>query len=114
MNPRPGELDLFRPGDPLNPTGMKEPIMRQTVRSIAVTTAGGEVLHLAVPPMHEHTPSWIRVRIFEYVLRRQIGLAQMLAQGAEDDATGTSPELARLQAMLQETPHRNTRWAAAA
>lgn len=69
---------------------------------------------LAVPPMHPRTPSTVRVQVLEYVLRRQIGLAQMLAETCADDIEGVSPERARLAAMLGETPHRNQRGAVAA
>lgn len=33
---------------------------------------------LAVPPMKYRLPSTVRVKVFEYVLRRQLGLAQAL------------------------------------
>lgn len=88
--------------------------MRRNVRSIPVTTPGGEVLLLAVPAMHGRTPSSVRVQVFEYVLRRQIGLAQMLAEITDEEVTGQAPELARLRSLLQETPHRNSRGAIAA
>lgn len=37
---------------------------------------------LAVPPMEHGLPGPVRVRVFEYVLRRQVGLAQMTAEAA--------------------------------
>lgn len=40
---------------------------------------------LSVPPMHPDTPGSIRVRIFEYVLRRQVGLAWDLAVMADEE-----------------------------
>lgn len=69
---------------------------------------------LAVPPIHPHTPRHVRVRILEYVLRRQVGLAQMLAESVADDLDGVAPERARLAAVLRQTPHRNARGAVAA
>ncbi|QJY51242.1 hypothetical protein [Pseudonocardia broussonetiae] len=69
---------------------------------------------LAVPPIHPHTPRHTRVRILEYVLRRQVGLAQMLAEEAADDIEGVSREHDRLSAVLRQTPHRNARGAVAA
>lgn len=39
---------------------------------------------LAGPPMHPSTPSEVRVRVFEYVLTRQYGLAAELAEEARD------------------------------
>lgn len=51
--------------------------------SIPVMTAYGEV-RLAVPPIHPETPRKDRVRIYEYVMRRQYGLALELAKIAYD------------------------------
>lgn len=34
----------------------------------------------SVPPMRDDLPSEVRVKVFEYVLRNQIGLAEMTAQ----------------------------------
>lgn len=60
---------------------------------------------LSVPPMPPDTPSPVRVRVFEYVLRRQIGLAQVTAQLA-DDAADFEGDAARnrLAAMMGEVP----------
>lgn len=87
--------------------------MRRNVRSIPVRR-GSEVLHYAVPPMHPNTPPWVRQRVFEYVLRGQLGLAQMHAEAATQDIEGTTSKFARLKALLEETPHRNARGAKAA
>lgn len=51
---------------------------------------------LAVPPMHPDTPRAVRVRVFEHVLRGQLGLAQAVAEGALGEDGEGAPELARL------------------
>lgn len=43
---------------------------------------------LAVPPMRHDLPSSVRVRVFEYVLRRQYGLAWDVAQIEADVIEG--------------------------
>lgn len=65
---------------------------------------------LSVPPMPPGTPSSVRVKVFELVLRRQIGLAQMTAQLA-DDASDFDGDAARnrLASMMGELPHRSAR-----
>jgi hypothetical protein len=65
-------------------------------------------------PIHPRTPRDIRVRVLEYVLRRQVGLAAMLAEATADELDGVAPERARLAALLEQTPHRNARHAMAA
>lgn len=66
---------------------------------------------LAVPPMHPHTPRATRILVFEYVLRRQIGLAAMVAQATADDLEGTQGARARLASLMAQTPHKNARGA---
>jgi hypothetical protein len=39
---------------------------------------------LAVPPMRPDLPSAVRVRVFEYVLRGQLGLAETVVQIESD------------------------------
>ncbi|MGE3414106.1 MAG: hypothetical protein AB7L91_18015 [Dehalococcoidia bacterium] len=68
---------------------------------------------LAVPPMHPHTPRDVRVRVFEYVLRRQPALAAMLAEASAHEVDGIAPEMARLAALMGETPWSSRRRAAA-
>lgn len=87
--------------------------MRSITTGRRLAIRHGDVL-LAVPPIHPNTPREIRVRILEYVLRRQVGLAQMLAEATADDIEGVTPERARLAALLSLTPHRNARGAQAA
>lgn len=69
---------------------------------------------LAVPPMHDRTPREVRVKVFEYVLRRQPALAHMLADIASEEVDGVAPELSRLAALMGQTPHRNARGQVAA
>lgn len=64
---------------------------------------------LAVPPMHPRTPRDIRVQIMEYVLRRQFGLAHMIAETTRDDLDGVSDTRASIASLLGQTPHRNRR-----
>lgn len=68
---------------------------------------------LAVPPMHPHTPREVRVRVFEYVLRRQVGLAALVAETTAHEIDGVAPEMARLAAIMGETPWASRRKAAA-
>lgn len=51
------------------------PAAGQRLAIVALDSQGREV-RLAVPPFRQDIPREARVRIFEYVLRRQIGLAQ--------------------------------------
>lgn len=69
---------------------------------------------LAVPPIHPCTPREIRNRILEYVLRRQIGLAAMLAEDAADEIEHRTSRRDHLAALMKQTPHRNARGYAAA
>lgn len=64
---------------------------------------------LAVPPMRRDLPSSARVRIFEYVLRRQIGLAETTAQIEADVIEGRERMDRRLNALLAEAPHATSR-----
>lgn len=64
---------------------------------------------LAVPPMHPATPRATRVRVLEYVLRRQIGLAHLLADDARDTIEHRGAVLGRIASLMGETPHRNQR-----
>lgn len=64
---------------------------------------------LAVPPMHPGTSGEVRARIFEYVLRRQLGLACLLAEHDADRLYGIEGARARLASLMAETPHRNRR-----
>jgi hypothetical protein len=58
---------------------------------------------LAVPPFPASTPKAVRVKIYEAVLRRQWGEAEIIAQISSDATTGGS-ERDRLAAMLSEDP----------
>lgn len=70
---------------------------------------------LSVPPMPAGVSREVRVKVFEYVLRRQIGLAQMTAQIADDAADFESDALrGRLASMMNETPYKGSVMAAAA
>lgn len=64
---------------------------------------------LAVPPLHPGTAPDVRAVIFEYVLRRQIGLACVLAEHDADRLNGVEGARARLASLMAETPHRNAR-----
>lgn len=64
----------------------------------------GDVL-LSVPPMNPNTPPGVRVKVFEYVLRRQIGLAQMTAQFADEADESREAFLGAAAALLSEAPH---------
>lgn len=74
-----------------------------TGRRLAIRLADGTLL--AVPPMRPDTPSAVRVRVFEYVLRRQPGLAEIAAQIAADAKTG-GDERDRLASMMGEQPYK--------
>ena len=67
---------------------------------------------LAVPPMHPDTPRNVRIQVFELVLRRQIGLAQIVADSATDAMGGVEGARARLAALISEAPHRGSVMAA--
>jgi hypothetical protein len=64
---------------------------------------------LAVPPIHPGTSRADRVRVLEYVLRRQPGMADLLAQEARESITRTGGTFASLAAVMSQTPHKNTR-----
>lgn len=64
---------------------------------------------LAVPPMRRDLPGPVRVRIFEYVMRGQIGLAETTAQIEADVIEGRERHDKRLATMLAETPHATAR-----
>lgn len=87
--------------------------MRTRIRgqrlAIITYSPSGERLLLSVPPMHPATTPAVRQRVFEYVLRRQIGLAQMTAETASDAIEGVDAARSKLASLLQETPHRNAR-----
>lgn len=87
--------------------------MRRTVTGPRLAIRVDEGTLLAVPPMHPETARDIRVRILEYVLRRQLGHALLLAEVTADELDGVAPERARLAALLEQTPHRNARGMAA-
>ncbi|MCW2901710.1 MAG: hypothetical protein JWO67_3975 [Streptosporangiaceae bacterium] len=67
---------------------------------------------LAVPPMHPDLPSKVRVLIFEYVLRRQIGLAMDVA-ASENIRCGrysySDRGVATITALISERPHGTSR-----
>lgn len=64
---------------------------------------------LAVPPMRPDFPSHIRQRIFEYVLRGQVGLADTIARIEADVMDGREKRDKRLAKMLAEAPHATSR-----
>lgn len=68
----------------------------------------GDVL-LSVPPMHPNTPRDVRVRVLEYVLRRQPGLAMTLAEVTSDLIERRHATLGRLASLMEQTPHKNAR-----
>lgn len=65
----------------------------------------GEVLLLAVPPIPAGTPRETRVRIFEYVLCRQLGLASMLTEVEHDPIRPAEVT----EALLSIAPHSTAR-----
>lgn len=73
-----------------------------TGRRVAIVLADGTLL--AVPPMPAHAPSAVRVKIFEYVLRRQPGLAEITAQIAADANTGGDAH-DRLAVLMNSAPY---------
>lgn len=64
---------------------------------------------LAVPPMHPGTARSVQERILDYVLRRQIGLAALLAEDERDRLDGVEGARSRLAYLMGETPHKNRR-----
>lgn len=60
---------------------------------------------LAVPPFAASTPRAVRVKIYELVLRRLPGEAEIVAQTAADAQTGGN-ERDRLASMISEQPYR--------
>lgn len=60
---------------------------------------------LAVPPFPATVPHAVRVKIYELVLRRLPGEAQVAAQIATDATTGGN-ERDRLASMMNESPYR--------
>lgn len=64
---------------------------------------------LAVPPMDPRLPRTARVRILEYVLRRQPGLAHTTAQVEVDIIEARERSDGRLAALISETPHGTSR-----
>lgn len=67
---------------------------------------------LAVPPMPEGIPSAVRVKVFEYILRRQPGLAQVTAQIAIEAVRNREELLPGLGLMIAEAPYDTTKAAA--
>lgn len=59
---------------------------------------------LAVPPFPESTPRAVRVKIYEMVLRRQPGEAEIVAQIAADATTGGN-ERDRLASLMNASPY---------
>lgn len=59
---------------------------------------------LAVPPFHPNTPSKVRTKIYELVLRRQPGEAEIVAQIAADATTGGN-ERDRLASLMGASPY---------
>jgi hypothetical protein len=84
---------------------------RLAIRTFA---QNGEVLLLAVPPMRPGLPRTVRQQVFEYVLRRQPGMAWQLADTAADELDGVEGSRARLASLMSATPHRNQRGMAVA
>lgn len=72
----------------------------------------GDLL-LSVPPMNPSTPSAVRVKVFEYVIRRQIGLAQMCAQFADEVHEERESVFPGISDLISEAPHSTTRRPAA-
>lgn len=60
---------------------------------------------LAVPPMRDDLPREVRTRVFDYVLRRQIGLAEMTVQIETEVMEGRERSRRRMAALLATTPH---------
>jgi hypothetical protein len=86
---------------------MRKILHAQRGRPLAIRLPDGTLL--AVPPMDLRLPGSARVRIFEYVLRRQIGLAHDIAQIELDVIEGRDRADKRLASMLAETPHATAR-----
>ena len=74
----------------------------QPGRPLCIVLADGT--RLAVPPMRRDLPTLDRVRIFEYVLRRQLGLAESTAQIAADLIEGRERRDKKLAQLLAQTP----------
>lgn len=74
--------------------------------AISTTADNGETVRLAVPPLHPRLPRSVRRQVFELVLRRQLGLAETVAQIEADVIEGRDRFDSRYAAMLAETPHR--------
>jgi len=80
--------------------------MRRIVTAPKLAIRVDENTLLAVPPLPPNTPREVRVKVFEYVLRRQPGLAQMTAEialAADENkrkALGLIPE-----GLLSELPN---------
>lgn len=66
---------------------------------------------LAGPMMHPDTPPEVRVKVFEYVLTRQYGLAMMIADNARD-VIDHKRHLVDLLGLMSEDPYRHDRRAA--
>lgn len=74
-----------------------------TGRRLAIRLPDGT--RLAVPPMSPNTPPKTRQLVFEYVLRRQPGLAEITAQIAADASSGADAR-DRLASMMGEQPYK--------
>lgn len=79
--------------------------MRRIVTGPRLAIRVDEDTLLAVPPMDPSTPSAVRVKVFEYVLRRQPGLAQMIAEFAHDAQNERRKVLGVTADMLSELPY---------
>lgn len=74
---------------------------------LAIRLADGTLL--AVPPLDPRLPRAARIRVLEYVLRRQPGLAQTVAQIELDIIEGRERADRRVNELLAERPHGTAR-----
>lgn len=86
--------------------------MRKIVTGDRLAIRVDEHTLLAVPPMPKGIPSDVRVKVFEYVLRRQPGLAEVIAQIAIDAMKQREQHVDGLGLLIAEAPYGTTRSAA--
>ena len=85
---------------------------RRTITGARIAIRKDADTLLAVPPMPPGTPSAVRVKVFELVLRGLVGEAQIVLQGVSDGLDGSAGARDRLAAMISEAPYRTAKVAA--
>lgn len=86
--------------------------MRKIVTGDRLAIRVDERTLLAVPPMPKGIPSDVRVRVFEYVLRRQPGLAEATAQIAIDAMRQRDELVPGLGLLIAQAPYSTPKAAA--